>query len=520
METTDEKELQQEEPGTSGNGSKIAIASAVTIGAEAAMAMAHLGGVGVIAGFATGALAWWITDEVEQASGKEVISLPALPQRQNKETGQPSLLSRMLTGRSVREARAALLATGEQEGIDDPSQATQYKDVANPGAQEWDESFDNDGGDDMPTPHRSTEMFLFSEVLRAGFTPMLDRLFLCRTEQGKDLFCAVKEPYHIALAGNTGGGKSSIMRMLMLQLCHLRVRVLMLNPHYTRYDIENDEDWTPFEPYLVHPPMECRKYEVIEHYLRAAAKDLIPQRLEKRANSQPVGKPYFIVIDELPSIVREIEDAPDYMRVILEEGRKVGVFLISAAQDFLIKTISPKAGGGSIRECYRTVYYVGGDPTTGKTLLDMPPSLIPEDALGKGVVMFRGVPSKKATQVFVPYVDNESLYLLLGPSTYKRTAVVAAPEQELARPSIPEQQTVPYLRAMPTMEELPMKAQGEERRESTGRFTSTLSPELQRAYDAYREGHTTSRALAPVMDIGKTKAAELLGQLKARKLIS
>ena len=107
--------------------------------------------------------------------------------------------------------------------------------------------------------------------------------------------------------------------------------------------------------------------------------------------------------------MREIEAAPEYLRIILEEGRKVGVFLISAAHDFLVKTISPKAGGGSIRECYRTAYYVGGDPTTARTLLDMPASLIPEDALGKGVVMLRGVPAKKAMQVYVPYVENASL---------------------------------------------------------------------------------------------------------------
>jgi hypothetical protein len=445
--------------------------------------------------------------------------VPALPEMAAKERkpGEYTLTDRLL-GKHMRDGATTVLPDAVTEPLHQPiprSKSNEDQDIA----------FDLDGEDDMPSPHGGSDMFLFSDVLRAGFTPSLDRMFLARTEQGQDLFCAVKEPYHVALAGNTGGGKSSIMRMLMLQLCHLRVRVLLLNPHYTRYDLENGEDWTPFEPYLVHPPMECRKYEVIEHYLRAAAKDLIPKRLEKRANSQPVGKPYFIVIDELPSIVREVENAPDYMRVILEEGRKVGVFLISAAQDFLVKTISPKAGGGSIRECYRTVYYVGGDPTTARTLLDTQRGdVIPEDELGKGTVMFRGVPSKKAAKVYVPYVDNESLYMLLGKSTYTPAKQQPeAPEQELARPDVARDSGHLRLVSSEAVED-DYHAKETERLpelagQPTGRFSRSLSPELQKAYDAYQQGYTTSRTLAPVMNIGKTKAAELIGQLKARKLV-
>ncbi len=87
--------------------------------------------------------------------------------------------------------------------------------------------------------------------------------------------------------GATDGGKSSIMRLLMAQLCKASAQVLLLNPHFTRYDIKKNEDWTPFEPYLLYDPMECRKYEVIEHYLRYTAETLLPNRLDKYANSPP-----------------------------------------------------------------------------------------------------------------------------------------------------------------------------------------------------------------------------------------
>ena len=43
---------------------------------------------------------------------------------------------------------------------------------------------------------------------------------------------------------------------LTSQLCKAGAQVLLLNPHYTRYDLDRQEDWTPFEPYLVSDPMK------------------------------------------------------------------------------------------------------------------------------------------------------------------------------------------------------------------------------------------------------------------------
>ncbi len=396
--------------------------------------LAHLGPTGLLVGGLASYVAWKHGPELYEYVREKLPS--HTPSKQpEQEDERPRKRGRSLLDRAIGRFPDAVgeeddEQTGEQDE-DRPEEEHRLPLKEAKGARE-EVPFDLDRDDeDLPRPSLISGRFLFSSVLDR-FHPTLDRIFLARTATGLDLFCTARDLCHVALAGNTGGGKSSIMRLLMLQLCKVGVRVLLLNPHYTRYDLDTDEDWTPFEPYLVHPPMECRSYEVIAHYLKSTAKDLIPKRLERRAHSQPVGKPYFIVIDELPSIVREIEAAPEYLRVILEEGRKVGVFLISAAHDFLVKTISPKAGGGSIRECYRTAYYVGGDPTTARTLLDMPASLIPEDTLGKGVVMLRGVPVKKAAQVLVPYVENASLYRLLGPSTYTASGRMAVPEVDFS----------------------------------------------------------------------------------------
>jgi hypothetical protein len=289
--------------------------------------------------------------------------------------------------------------------------------------------------------------------------------------------------------------------------------------------------------------MECRKYDVIEHYLKHVATILLPKRMEKYAHSQPLGKPYYIVLDELPATVAHIKEAPEYLSAILREGRKVGIFLITAAQDFLVKTIAPQ-GGGAIRECYRTAFYVGGDPTTARVLLDLPANQIQEDVLGKGAVMMRNLSIKQATLAHVPYVDNQSLYRLLGPSTYVASAVdreddmflenlqpggKPLPEQ-LAYTTQPTQQqqvppTMPPLAPNPYRHDVPQPTPLERPSTApqqpaapTGRFTQSLSPELQRAFDAYQPG-MGNRALGRILGIHHATAARHIQLLTSKGMI-
>jgi hypothetical protein len=277
--------------------------------------------------------------------------------------------------------------------------------------------FSSDGEDELraPTPKGN---YTFSSVL-GEFTPSLESIYLGRRMDGSPIYSTVKGLCHVALAGNTGGGKSSIMRLILSQLCAIRVNVLLLNPHFTWYDLESGEDWTPFKPYLMYDPIECAEYDVIEHYLHQIAKVIMPKRKERYRKSLPLGKPYFIAMDELPAIIKNAPSAAGYIEDILREGRKLGIFLVVAATDFLMSTLSPQGNvGGEIRDNFRTASYVGGGPTTAKTLLDMAPKDIPEDRLGKGTIMIRCQTVKKAEMAEVPYTDNDALYRLLGPSTY------------------------------------------------------------------------------------------------------
>ena len=376
----------------------------------------------------------------------------------------------------------------------------------------------------------SSSRFLFSQVL-TRFTPTLDRLFLALLPDGTPVYCAAKDLCHVALAGATGGGKSSILRLLLCQLCASGASVLLLNPHYTRYDREADpaEDWTPFEPFLVHDPMECRRYEVIRFYLKQVAMELLPKRLEKYAHSQSLGKPYFLAVEELPAIVAEIKEAPEYLARILREGRKVGIFLVTVATDFLVSTIAPGSGGGAVRDCYRTAYYVGGDGTTAKVLLDQSLAALAkvEGELGQGMALLRSsrVPLvRQACLVRVPYVDNRALYRLLGPSRYtpslEHASAFLSPQATPSRE--PALEAVQPIRRPPIAPiAAPFPPSPLTQTDGTGPGTAGPRPvpvRLQQLVQVYEPGMSLTW-LAGQLGVSEEKAYAWLREAKARGLL-
>ncbi len=438
--------------------------------------------------------------------------------RAREATGDWSTLDRLLG----RHLNGSAQADDEQAGQRQAGQEQQRDSELH--SQETGTYDDFSAGRDelLPPPIQKSGTFLFSSVLQR-FTPTLDRIYLANLSDGQELYCAAEALCHVALAGSTDGGKSSIMRLLMAQLCKAGAQVLLLNPHYTRYDIKKNEDWTPFEPYLMYDPMECKKYEVIEHYLKYTAETLLPKRLDKYAHSQPWGKPYFLVMDELPSIIRRIPKAPSYLGELLREGRKVGIFLISASQDFLVKTIAPDGSGGAVRDCYRTAYYSGGDATTARTLLDMEARKIPEDQLGQGPVMLRcaKVPEvKKAALAHVPYVDNASLYRLLGPSTYQPSRGGVEPVAEALPQPVPTGNAKPRLALVREEEQSnPGTPSNPGRTADVSRRGAGIPQELREAVRVYQPG-MTYRDLGRVLVCSDGEARILWQEMKQRGLLN
>jgi hypothetical protein len=383
----------------------------------------HFGPTGLLVGGLASYVAWRHGPEVyEQIAGQVRGMLPSPASSEDSSEPPSSKRERTWVERAFGHFPEAEAQPKEGEMQELPATP---EPEAPPATQEpleaWDEGwYDQDNADEeedeVTLPAQSGTRFTFSQVLSSGFTPSLHKLYLGRLTNGSPVSVAAKDLCHVALAGNTGGGKSSLMRLLMAQLCHVGVRVLLLNPHYMCYDRDAGEDWTPFDPFLTKPAMECANYPAIKQSLQWMVETLLPRRIARARDGQPIGKPFFVVIDELPAIVAEVKEAPGYIAKLLREGRKYGIFLIVASQDFLVKTIG--MDGGGVRKCFRTAMYVGGDPTTAGVLLGDTGGKLPENDLGKGTIMLRCAATKHPVQAHVPYVDNESLYRMLGPSTF------------------------------------------------------------------------------------------------------
>jgi hypothetical protein len=358
---------------------KLGVATAALIVAEASLA--HFGVPGVLAGLAASWAAYEYSDPLVAKWAEKKPSQPT-----TKDPGKPSFGYRLLNGKSAR-------------------------------GQRWDEDRDVTA-DDFDAAHLGNEAFIFSELLATGWRPTFEQIFLARLEDGTDVFITVEQAVHIALAGSTRQGKTSIIRQLLLQLCSIGCCCILLDPHYTPYDVETDEDWTPFTPHLRFDPLECKDFDRMEKILRHAATVVLDSRKKLRGDSKPVGVPIFIIIDEYPAVLAEKPKIQEYVATLLRQGAKYKIFLCVASQDFQVKTVSPQSGGG-IRDCYKTVLYVGGDKTTANVLLDGPVDPSIETMLGKGPVMLRCETVKKAALAQTAFTDNQSLYLLLGPSTYQ-----------------------------------------------------------------------------------------------------
>lgn len=335
------------------------------------------------------------------------------------------------------------------------------------------------GNEEMGTfGRKETGIFFFSELLATGWRPSWKEIFVGRTMQGKNIFVSALDLCHVALAGKTGGGKGSLMRLIMVQLCYIGAPVALLNPDYMRWVKAKegeafDEDWSPFErknprtdkPYLEQSPIECAEMPMINKGLKWAATELLESR-RQRARTQKVDfVPYFIVIDEWPAVVDALgKSAPAYLAKLLRDGRKYRIYVIIASQDFQVETIGIE-GKGSIRKSLLTVFYTGGDLTTRRELLNEVTRETPENKIGKGTILMRCTGTQNEVVLArVPFVDNEAVYTLLGPSTYEDREVDTEALEVLN-----DEESVEALKAMPYPAYLQSKHWQRQRREARSR---------------------------------------------------
>lgn len=240
-------------------------------------------------------------------------------------------------------------------------------------------------------------------------------------EDGQPVTAPVRELCHVGIAGATGGGKSTVLRLLLAQLLAAGASVILADPHYADVDPRSGDDWRTLRANLRLQP--AYRYRDIRELLAWLVGE-IDQRLAMRRAGQMWEASIFLAFDEYPLIAQNVPEAADLVGRALREGRKVDVFVLGAFQDALVRSLG---GDGAVRENYRTAYYLGGDQHTARVLLDVR-GRVDETRLGHGVALLRSPATTPAREVQVPRLSNEQIRALLPASTGVEVVSGSAPE--------------------------------------------------------------------------------------------
>jgi hypothetical protein len=247
--------------------------------------------------------------------------------------------------------------------------------------------------------------------------------FLARTASGPILVPA-NLLWHIALAGPTGGGKTSILRTIFSQLLYLGATGYLFDRFYA--PIKKGIDWRPIANKLAVPPI--RDYQEMVEVMDWLAGSELAARIDREYRGEAIGEPIYIALEEMPLIVAEVPQIAEPIGRLLRQGRQYDVCFIGAMQDALAKTLGIPSG---LRECFRSAYYCGGDQTTARALLDLSRSQLNEDGLGVDGRVYLKTARTSAQEVRVPWASNESVSLLLGNTTSNQAVsetVLPAPQ--------------------------------------------------------------------------------------------
>ena len=238
--------------------------------------------------------------------------------------------------------------------------------------------------------------------------PSLDRVLLALGPGGAPITAASRDMGHVAFAGQTGGGKSNLLRLLLAQLLAAGAQVMLTDPHYAPLDPDTGEDWRPIAGRLLYPPA-VSPGEIAD--VLAWLSEELDGRLARRRAGEHAGPPLYWAADELPAIVAAVPGADATLGRVVREGRKVRLFAVTSAQDWLTRTVG---GSQAMKENFLTAFYTGGDAQSARLLLDLR-GPVDDAGLGRGLAWLRSKATPSAQLVRVPLASNEALVKLLPP---------------------------------------------------------------------------------------------------------
>jgi hypothetical protein len=273
------------------------------------------------------------------------------------------------------------------------------------------------------------------EIWNSGFRPSTNQIWLAKGATDGIIVPANKLLHSIA-TGPTGGGKTNIVRMELMQLIYIGCEVTLMDIHYAPIKTDEDGnpiDWRPIASRLAQPPIYHMK--AIIKWMHWLAYTELEGRITRQRGGQAIGKPIFFTIAELPAVLDEAgDDIADPLAKILRQGRQYGIFFVGDSQDLLTKTLHMTTGP---RESFRTGFYTGGDFTTAKALLDLPNGVkISEEGLGQHGLVYLKTAVHPYTQARVGWASNESLYDLFQTPMSERIGY--------SHPNIVNSQVVPH----------------------------------------------------------------------------
>jgi ABC-type cobalamin/Fe3+-siderophores transport system ATPase subunit len=165
---------------------------------------------------------------------------------------------------------------------------------------------------------------------------------------------ALNKP-HIMLLGETGSGKSTLVKYLVSQT---QSATLVLDSHAA------PDDWNNMDVIGMG-----RDYKAIGDEVANLVK-LMNQRYAKRSDGQKSFEPLIVIIDEFPACVANLgKSFTANIMLLVRESRKVSIRLIILAQGSEVKTLGIE-GQGAIRECFAMVYLGKFAKNAAKSLHD------------------------------------------------------------------------------------------------------------------------------------------------------
>jgi hypothetical protein len=187
----------------------------------------------------------------------------------------------------------------------------------------------------------------FSALLDRGMVARGQPLILGYTQQGM-LTGSWRDLYSSAIAGLSGSGKTSTVRLLACQSAVHGAKFVVIDPHADAGDESLAATLGPLQASMLCEPADT------ERSIRDAAR-LVQTRMEARLHGDRDRTPLLLCIDEFTRLMRSPALAPQLaglVEAIGQEGRKVGIFAMLSGQIWT----SERSGGSALRDSLASVY--------------------------------------------------------------------------------------------------------------------------------------------------------------------